>query len=226
MVPRDFFEDCALICVDIQDESRGAEVSQEELPKLWRVLGFTVEDVNAAQAFTWETCRPNAFRVTAAARQAGLKMVFSHWGFLYKDGMDLDPDVYRTLLDSHGPDTALWPGHIGQRSSWPAVELEVEPGEYVMAKSGQDAFTSSNIEFLLRNLGMRNLVFIGGHTEACLGKTARSAKRLGFRTLCVEDATNNVRESTRLKGIQDAQFDYVVDTERLIGLLKNGSHPQ
>ena len=94
----------------------------------------------------------------------------------------------------------------------------MRPGECVPPKSRQDAFTSSNLEFVLRNLDAKNLVFIGGHTEACLGKTARAAHQRGFRTLCIEDATNNPRESTRLKGIAEAQFDYVISTREFTTL--------
>lgn len=86
-------------------------------------------------------------------------------------------------------------------------------GEYVLPKTAQDAFTSSNIQFILTNLGARNLVFVGGHTGACLGKTTASAKRLGYRTLVVEDATFDARQSARLRCIEETGYDYVMKTE-------------
>jgi len=79
---------------------------------------------------------------------------------------------------------------------------------------------SSNLHFVLANLEAHNLILIGGHTEACLGKTAASAKRLGFATLIVEDATNNARESTRKKGIVETQCDYIVTADQLVEWLK------
>ena len=60
----------------------------------------------------------------------------------------------------------------------------------------RDAFRSSNIGFLLTNLNVRNIVLIGGHTEAFLGKTALTAQQRGFHTLCVVDATFNARVHT------------------------------
>jgi nicotinamidase-related amidase len=99
----------------------------------------------------------------------------------------------------------------------------VRPGEYVIPKSGQDAFASSNIDFLLRNLGVRRLVFVGGHTGACLGKTAASAKRLGYETLCVEDATSDARESTRRQYIAEAGFDYVISTAEYLRLVERAT---
>lgn len=208
-----FFDHCALLCVDIQESARGPDMRDEELPKTWRELGFSAEDVNAAKAFAWEVCLPNAARVVNAARRLGLKMIFLHWGFRFADGMDLDPDIYRLMKDNHGGNPKNWSGYIGSPDSQPARILGVQPGEYVIAKSGQDAFTSSPIEFVLRNLDVKHLVFIGGHTEACLGKTAKTAKRAGYKTLCIEDATSNARESTRLLGIHQADFDQIMKTE-------------
>ena len=107
----------------------------------------------------------------------------------------------------------------------PANELGVRPGEYVLPKTAQDAFTSSNLAFLLTNLNVRHIVFIEGHTEACLGRTASSARQRGFRTLCVEDATFNARESTRQKGIEQAQYDYVLTTAQFLNLAKEAAEP-
>ncbi len=143
----------------------------------------------------------------------GLSMIFIHWGFRFPDGMDLDPDIYRTMKENHGGDATQWAGYIGNPGSQPAKAFNVGEGEYVIAKTGQDAFASSSLDFVLRNRGIEIIVFIGGHTEACLGKTAASAKARGYRTLCIEDATNNARESTRRKGIEEAGFDYVITTE-------------
>lgn len=207
-----FFDRCALVSVDLQEGARGPDMRDDQLPKTWKELGFTAEDVNAASAHTWEVCLPNAARVVTAARRLGLKMVFLHWGYRFQDGMDLDPEIYRLMKDNHGDDPTSWSGYIGKPDSQPARILGIQPGEYVIAKSGQDAFSSSPIEFVLRNLGIERLVFIGGHTEACLGKTATSAKRIGFKTLCISDATSNARESTRLQGIRKADFDHILTT--------------
>jgi nicotinamidase-related amidase len=102
----------------------------------------------------------------------------------------------------------------------PAALLGVRDDEYVLSKSGQDAFISSNIAFLLENLEIKNIVFVGGHTNpgGCLGQTARSARNRGYKILCVEDATFDAGESTRKKGIDSVPFDYVVTTEQFLQL--------
>ena len=221
MAGPDFLESCAFVCVDLQDGGRGGDVTDEALPPAWKAMGFVAADVNAATAHAWEVGLPNAVRAAEASRRLGMPMVFIHWGYRFRDGMDLDPEIYRSMRENHGLDPAGWHGYIGAPDSRPASALKVREVDYVIAKSGQDAFTSSNLGFVLVNLGVRRLVFVGGHTEACLGKTARSARDLGYRTLCIEDATNNARESTRLRGIEEAGFEHVVSTAEYCALVES-----
>ena len=147
-------------------------------------------------------------------------MVFIHWGCLFSDGMDLDPVIRKSFITEHGQDYSKWPHTKTDPSCRPADLLGVRKGEYVIPKTGQDAFTSSNLEFVLRNLGVKNLVFVGGHTGACLGKTSKSAKKLGFRALCIVDATCDARETSRVKNIMDCKYDYVVTTADFLKLVK------
>ena len=219
MIDTGFFAHCALVSVDLQEGAKGVPVTGDALPPDWKEMGFAADDVNAATDFAWDVALPNAARVVACCRRASLPLIFLHWGYRFADGMDLDPVIRAAMLRNHGGDFSKWHGHIDQPGSQPAVLLDVQPGDYVIAKTAQDAFISSSLDFVLANLGVRHVIFMGGHTEACLGKTATSAKRRGYRTLCVSDATTNARESTRAKGIREAQFDGVVTTDELIALL-------
>lgn len=214
-----FFQNCAFVCVDIQPAKRG-HMDEKSVPKLWRTMGITADDVNAANDFAIDVAYPNARKVVDACRTLHLPMIFIHWGCLYRDGMDLDPTVRQEFLNQHGTNYEAWGHCLGDPNARPAEELGVRPGDYVLPKSGQDAFNSSNIKFLLANLGAHNLVFIGGHTEACLGRTATSAKAHGFKTLCIADATFNARESTRLKGIEQSRYDHVLTTAEFVKLAK------
>jgi nicotinamidase-related amidase len=155
-----------------------------------------------------------------ACRAADLPCIFLHWGFRCSDGADLAPEIYRTMRDYHGEDPRKWPGHPADPRARPALAFDIAGSDYVLAKTGQDAFWSCNLRFVLQNLGVERLVFVGGHTEACLGKTAKSAKWLGYGTLCVSDATNNARESTRLKGLAEARFDVVASAEVVTASLR------
>ncbi len=211
-----FFDHCAFVSVDIQEGTRPAPINDDQVPRQWKRMGFTAEDVNAANTFAWDIALPNAVKVAGACRKRGLPLIFIHWGYSFEDGMDLDPDIRNAMLEEHGTDYAKWSGHIAQPGSQVAEALG--KGDYVLAKTAQDAFRSCSLEFVLRNLGIKRIIFVGGHTGACLGKTAKSAERLGFTTLCVKDATNNARESSREKDIQETGYDYVLTTAEFLEL--------
>lgn len=218
MIDSRFLDRCALVSVDIQEGTRPDPVTDEALPADWRKMGFTAADVNAAHDFTWDVAVPNALKVAEACLRLQLPRIFIHWGFRFRDGMDLDPIIRQAMLKNHGDDATQWGGYIERPDSQPMRAFGIRDSDYVLAKTAQDAFISSHLGFVLTNLDVRNLILIGGHTEACLGKTAASARRLGYHTLCVHDATNNARESTRMKGIEESQFNYAISAEEFLDL--------
>jgi nicotinamidase-related amidase len=222
-VPAGFFERCVFLSVDFQagtpdpGQSRG-HVTAETLPHAWRELGRTPEDVNAATDYAVDVALPNACRVAGACRRLALPMIFVHWGFRFRDGIDLDPEIYGLLRAEHGDDPTTWPHHIDDPNAAPARQFGVRDGEYVIAKSGQDAFTSSNLGFVLENLGAERIVSVGGHTGACHGKTIRGARRRGYSVLVVEDATFDAFVSTRKTRIEEFGYDFLVDTDAFVAL--------
>jgi nicotinamidase-related amidase len=206
-----FLEHCAFVSIDFQPSSYHP-ITEEQMPRSWLDMGMKAEDVNSANRYLVETAMPNACRVAIACRTAKLPMIFIHWGYLFRDGMDLDPVIYNSFLKDYGSDPTKWPHHISDKNSKPADELSVHEGEYVMAKTSQDAFPSSNINYVLQNLRIKNIVFIGGHTGACLGKSAKSAIRLGYKTLCVKDATFDAFASKHMETLNATGYHYIMTT--------------
>jgi nicotinamidase-related amidase len=216
-----FFQECAFICVDLQQNGDVAEtephyITEAQMPDLWKQMGFGFEDVNDAIRHAVTICLPNAARVTAACRRLGMPMIFIHWGSRYPDLIDIDPESRGELYFGPGSERNAYTPESHVR---PAAALNVQPGEYVLAKTAQDAFIGTPLRFMLRNLGVKNLILIGGHTGACLGKTSKSARSLGYRTLCVDDATNNAFESNRIAKILECGYDYIVETMALESLI-------
>jgi nicotinamidase-related amidase len=216
-----FFQECAFVCVDLQQNGDATEtephtITEAQMPDLWKQMGFGFEDVNDAIRYAVTCCLPNAARVTAACRRLGMPMIFIHWGSHYPDLMDIDPEVRGELYYGPGSERNAYTLESRVR---PADVLHVQPGEYVLAKTAQDAFTGTPLHFMLRNLGVKHLILIGGHTGACLGKTSKSAKGLGYTTLCVEDATNNAFESNRIARMLECGYDYIVETAALESLI-------
>jgi len=71
----------------------------------------------------------------------------------------------------------------------PIDGLEPAPGEPVLYKTSHNAFTTTNLQQLLTEAGVREVVVCGIRTEQCVETTARLASDLGYQVTFVTDAT-------------------------------------
>jgi nicotinamidase-related amidase len=67
--------------------------------------------------------------------------------------------------------------------------LAPAPGEPVLVKNTRNAFTSTNLQELLREKGVERLVITGIQTEQCCETTTRLAADLGYDVDFVTEAT-------------------------------------
>jgi nicotinamidase-related amidase len=67
--------------------------------------------------------------------------------------------------------------------------LAPAPGEPVLSKTSRNAFTTTNLQQLLTERGIRDLVICGIQTEQCCETTARLAADFGYDVTFVTDAT-------------------------------------
>ncbi|WP_214109856.1 cysteine hydrolase family protein [Acrocarpospora catenulata] len=63
------------------------------------------------------------------------------------------------------------------------------PGEPTLQKTSHNAFTTTNLQQLLTEAGVRELAVCGIRTEQCVETTTRLASDLGYQVLFVIDAT-------------------------------------
>ncbi|MFJ6836102.1 cysteine hydrolase family protein [Streptomyces sp. NPDC091209] len=68
-------------------------------------------------------------------------------------------------------------------------ELRRQDGEPLIHKTSHNAFTTTNLQQLLTERGVRELVVCGIRTEQCVETTARLASDLGYQVTFVSDAT-------------------------------------
>lgn len=71
----------------------------------------------------------------------------------------------------------------------PLPGLDPLPGEPVLTKTSHNAFTTTGLQQLLTERGVREVVVSGIRTEQCCETTARLASDLGYRVTFVIDAT-------------------------------------
>lgn len=125
-----------------------------------------------------DTVLPNLRRLIASFRKAGAEVMYTVMENMTKDGRDRSLDY--KLSD-----------FFIAKGSWDAQVLaDLAPGEdeIVLPKTSSGVFNSTNIEYLLRNIGIDTLVVIGFLTDQCVDHTIRDAADRGFYPVCVPDA--------------------------------------
>jgi ureidoacrylate peracid hydrolase len=77
------------------------------------------------------------------------------------------------------------------RGSWDAKVIDaIAPGEdeIVIPKTSSSVFISTNIDYVLRNLGVRYLIVGGVVTDQCIESAVRDACDLGYLVTLATDA--------------------------------------
>ncbi|MBV8397457.1 MAG: cysteine hydrolase [Acetobacteraceae bacterium] len=121
---------------------------------------------------------PNISQLQAACRNAHIEVVYSVIENMTRDGRDRSLDYKISGIDV-------------PRGSADARVLEViAPGddEMVFRKTSSSVFISTNIDYVLRNLGVRSLIIVGLMTDQCVESAVRDACDLGYLVTLVTDA--------------------------------------
>lgn len=167
-------ETSALLFVDVQNFSadrQGAEFKNLPDAEFAEKYGWFFEALNARVI-------PNMQRIQSAARNAGVEVMYTTIESLTRDGRDRSLDYKIT-------------GFNVPRGSWDGKVIEqIAPGEdeIVLAKSSSSVFVSTHIDYVLRNLGVKQLVISGLITDQCVESAIRDACDLGYLVTQVTDA--------------------------------------
>ena len=125
-----------------------------------------------------ETAVPNMQRVQAACRAAKIEVMYTVIEALTRDGRDQSLDYKISKL-------------FVPRGSWDATVLDaITPAEdeIVLPKTSSSVFISTNIDYVLRNLGVRSLIIAGVLTDQCIDSAVRDACDLGYLVTVPTDA--------------------------------------
>jgi nicotinamidase-related amidase len=125
-----------------------------------------------------ETVLPNAVRLMKAARAAGIEVLYTVIESLTMDGRDRSLD--HKLSNIHIPK-----GHPDAR-----VIDDIAPREddIVLRKTSSGVFNSTNIDYVLRNLGVRAMIISGCLTDQCVDMAVRDAADKGYLVTAVDNA--------------------------------------
>ena len=125
-----------------------------------------------------DTTLPALRALLSAFRRVGFPVFHTHIQSLTHNGDDRST-IHKTL-ECHYP-----PG-----SDKAEFLKEVAPlvGEPIFPKTASSVFNSTNIDRVLRNIGIENLVIGGVVTTGCVETAVRDAADLGYRVVMPEDA--------------------------------------
>jgi ureidoacrylate peracid hydrolase len=137
-------------------------------------------------------------RVLAAARTAGVPVVYLKMGFgpdLADLGAADAPNRIKHLPLGVGDRVTSPDGRASRtlvRDTWSTEilpELAPEPGDVVVWKTRYSGFFETELDTLLRSLGVRSLVVAGCTTSVCVESTIRDAMFRDYSCLLLEDCT-------------------------------------
>ena len=121
---------------------------------------------------------PNMQRLQAACRKAGIEVMYAVIESLTRDGRDRSLD-YKITGFSVPPGT--WDGEV-------IDAIKPLDDEIVIPKTASNVFCSTNIDYVLRNLGVRYLIVSGVVTDQCIESAVRDACDLGYLVTLATDA--------------------------------------
>jgi ureidoacrylate peracid hydrolase len=121
---------------------------------------------------------PNMQKLQAACRGAKIEVIYTVIASLTQDGRDLSLDYKISGL--------FCP--IGSRDAQVMDEIAPEGDEIVLTKTSSSVFISTNLHYVLGNLGVKQLVIAGALTDQCVDSAVRDACDLGYLVTLVTDA--------------------------------------
>jgi biuret amidohydrolase len=169
----------ALIVVDIQKDG-----------------AMPVEEAGIPRMGGFDQLVAGAERLVAAARQAAIPVIFFQETHR-RSGVDFG----RELDGSEGPHciegeegTGLWPTLLPQES------------DYFIAKRRYSCFFGTDLEILLKGLGVSTVVLIGGLTDVCIHYTFADAHQSDYYARVVEDCVLGSSQSSHAASLTAMEY--------------------
>ncbi len=120
---------------------------------------------------------PAIKQLISTARPMGVEIVYTMIESLTKCGRDrsLDHKLSGIHVPKGSPDADMIPG------------IEPDEDDVVLPKTSSGVFNSTNIDYVLRNLGIKNIIVVGFITDQCVDMAVRDGADLGYYMVCARD---------------------------------------
>jgi ureidoacrylate peracid hydrolase len=164
----------ALLLVDVQNYNctwGGGEYAHLDAAQKERRYGYFFRTLKASAL-------PNMVLLQQACRRARIEVTYTIIESLTADGRDrsLDYKITGFNVPKGSPDARM------------VDELTPSEDEILFPKTSSSVFISTNIDYVLRNLGTRYLIIAGCLTDQCVDSAVRDACDLGYLVTVPTDA--------------------------------------
>jgi ureidoacrylate peracid hydrolase len=163
----------ALLIIDVQNYTmeNGGEYAGMDPAEIERKYGYFFREMHSRTI-------PNIRNLQTACRDAKIEVIYTVIGSHCLDGRDLSLDYKISNMFCH-------------KDSYDAQVLEeIAPrgDEIVIPKTSSSVFISTNLHYILGNLGTKQLIITGALTDQCVDSAVRDACDLGYLVTVPTDA--------------------------------------
>jgi ureidoacrylate peracid hydrolase len=166
----------ALLFIDVQNYNArpdGGEYKKE---------GFTPKEAEVKYDYFFKHLKkvviPNMQRLQKVCRQKGIEILYTVIESLTKNGRDRSLDY---KISGFNVPKGSWNAHV-------LDEIKPLGDEILFPKTSSSVFISTNIHYILGNLGVDFLIISGLLTDQCISSAVRDACDLGYLVTLVTDA--------------------------------------
>ena len=140
---------------------------------------------------------PASAKLIDAARKAGVPVIFCNDCHL--KGIDLE--------------LKLWGDHAikGTKGAEVIPELKLCSKDYVVPKRRYSGFFQTDLDILLKELGVKTVIMTGLHAHMCVRHTSADAYCLGYNVVVAKEATDSFTEEDYKIGIAYLKTCYGAD---------------
>jgi ureidoacrylate peracid hydrolase len=180
----------ALLFVDVQNYSAEGGGEYAGLPPevIEERFGYFFRQMR-------ERVIPNMQRLQRACREAGVEVMYTVIESLTLDGRDMSLDYKISRLFCAK----------GSRDAQVIDAIAPEGDEIVIPKTSSSVFISTNIHYVLGNLGVKHLIVCGLLTDQCVDSTVRDACDYGYLVTLVTDSCATLTEERHVASITNNQ---------------------
>ncbi len=200
--------DSALLIVDVQNlcaRRDGGEFKGLSDAEITRDYAGYFEQVERVAI-------PNMQRLLAGFRAVSIEVLYTTIESLTQDGRDRSVDY---KISGFNVPKGSWDGKV-------IDELAPGEDEMLFPKSSSSVFISTNIDYVMRNLGVKQLVICGLRTDHCVESAIRDACDLGYLVTQVTDACASITRERHDNSLQTIKgYCRQVTTDALLAELQS-----